>query len=838
MAPKIKDALPIGYRLRSFEVGAPLGQGGFGITYSATHSTLGHHVAIKEYLPMEVAARDDGAATVAPSDEDYAELYEKHLEGFIEEAVILARFRHPNIVRVQDVFRENNTAYMIMDFEEGDSLERVLRKGRMGTEESLLSVVHPMLDALEAMHATGFIHRDIKPDNIIVRPAGGPVLLDFGAARLAIGVATRPLTVLMTKDYGPYEQYDFGTGKQGPWTDLYALGATMYRAVTTRPPINAFNRNRALVAKQDDPLPPVAERAAPGFSKQFLDAIDAALVFKPEGRPQSVAEMRKLLPPPSQAGYSAALAASDDAAPQEAATAPPAGKRVLWAVGGLVGGAVAASAVWGGLVAGGVIGGGTDPAAEAALQAALGEAADAREEVEATKQRGAALDASAQKAQAAAESLRAKLSESEDQKTQISTELAALGARNEQLQGQMAGLQQKVTDTAKPPVVVVESESEKLAAKKKAAARLAQHDELIKKGEVALSQVRLSTPVGDNAYEFFKHAHVLMPASDKARAGLDSVVDRYLVLAAKAAKRRSSSACNKATEYVKLAAELVPTSSLLAGASGALGRCELEPAALAFKDAMSNGGNGPAMLALPLGRFGMGNVSGEGDPDELPVRDVTFKTPFAISVHEITFSQYDSFAQATNRPLPSDEGWGRNSRPVINVSFGDARAYAGWLSEQSGATYRLPSESEWEYAARGGTQSARFWGKDPNVACTYENVADQALKKAISKYRAEIHQCDDKHVYTAEVGTFMPNQFGLTDMLGNVLEWTTDCWRASYAGAPSDGAPVDASDCEQRSIRGGSWLLFPKAVRSANRLKFKQGEGNKQLGIRLVRELR
>ena len=149
----------------------------------------------------------------------------------------------------------------------------------------------------------------------------------------------------MTKDYGPYEQYDFGTGKQGPWTDLYAMGATLYRAVTTRPPINAFNRNRAIVAKQDDPLPPAAERAAPGFSKQFLDAIDAALVFKPQGRPENVDAWRKMLPP--MQGRPRAWATAATPAPETPASEAMSGRRGLWALGGLAGGAVAASVFWG-----------------------------------------------------------------------------------------------------------------------------------------------------------------------------------------------------------------------------------------------------------------------------------------------------------------------------------------------------------------------------------------------------------------------------------------------------------------------------------------------------------
>jgi formylglycine-generating enzyme required for sulfatase activity len=831
MAPKIKDALPPGFKLRSYEIGTPLGQGGFGITYQARHTILGHSVAIKEYLPMEVAARDDGATSIAPTDADYAELYQKHLQGFIDEAIILARFRHANIVRVQDVFEANNSAYIVMDFEEGDSLERMLRQGKMGTEDALLSIVHPMLDALESVHAAGFIHRDIKPDNIIVRPDGSPVILDFGAARLAIGVATRPLTVLMTKDYGPYEQFDWGTGKQGPWTDLYAMGATLYRATTGKPPVNAFNRNRARAAKKDDPLAPVAENAAPGFSNEFLSAIDAALAFMPEDRPQSIELWRKTLP--AWAGPNAG--GSDVESPSTSGSATPG--RWLQTGGGLAAGVVVASLVWGGLAAGGVVGGDdaelqrlsaeVDTAAAATASARV-EMATVVEQLLATKNE---RDQAVAERGALQQRLAAKAKADPAEVDALKAELAAAEAHVAEWRDKAGELAAKLLSQPKPetPVVVAQPP---IPAPVDPQVQT-EHDALLVKAEGAIRALRLSTPKGNNAVEFYQRALALIPRSEGALTGLEGVAERYIALGEREAKRKR---CRKSLNFVKRAAELVPTASVLSSAPTRIANCKISLNDLAFAEALAAGGSAPRMLAISTGSFEMGDLSGNGEKNERPVHQVNIGDAIAVSMGEVTFAQYDQFAQATQRTLPDDAGWGRANKPVVNVSWDDAVAYTQWLSDQTGARYRLPTEAEWEYAARAGTQTTRYWGDDPNQACEFANVADQALKAKFA-YERPIHECSDKHAQTSPIRAYKPNAFGLHDVLGNVWEWTGDCWNASYEGAPGDGGAWTGGDCSVRVIRGGSWMLFPKGVRVANRLKFKQAKGTKQVGFRVVREL-
>ena len=290
------NALPSGYKLHWYVIGTVIGKGGFGITYLALDTNLDQRVAIKEFLPVELATRSDNSH-VHPISEDHSDTYGWGLDRFVTEARTLARFRHPNVVRVMSVFEANSTAYMVMEYERGESFEKVLKAGKITSEAKLRSLVMPLLDGLKVVHEAGFIHRDIKPDNIYLRESGTPVLLDFGSARRAIGVATRTLTALVTPGYAPFEQYDTSTAgekKQGPWTDIYSLGATLYRAITGSGPPDAMGRVNAVMGGTDI-LKPASEAASGDYSPGFLAAIDWALEFLPENRPQSVDQWRVVL---------------------------------------------------------------------------------------------------------------------------------------------------------------------------------------------------------------------------------------------------------------------------------------------------------------------------------------------------------------------------------------------------------------------------------------------------------------------------------------------------------------------------------------------------------------
>ncbi|MET0855310.1 MAG: serine/threonine-protein kinase, partial [Telluria sp.] len=226
--------LAAGFQLFEYRIDSVLGQGGFGITYLATDIHLNAKVAIKEYLPAGFAQRS-GDKSVWPRWPDDAPMYQAGLDRFLVEARTLATFRHPNIVRVARFFEANRTAYMVLEYERGKSLKQWWPGRKRVREAELLGLLQPLLDGLAVVHAAGFLHRDIKPDNIYVRKDDGSlVLLDFGAARQAVGHAGA-LADVVTPGFAPPEQYD--NGAQGPWTDIYSLGATLYWMIAgTKPP--------------------------------------------------------------------------------------------------------------------------------------------------------------------------------------------------------------------------------------------------------------------------------------------------------------------------------------------------------------------------------------------------------------------------------------------------------------------------------------------------------------------------------------------------------------------------------------------------------------------------
>lgn len=291
---ELRNSLKANHRLHWYLVDRVLGQGGFGITYLAHDPNLDQYVAVKEYLPMELAVRD-GDNSVYPASEANGERYRWGLDRFISEARTLAKFKHPAIVRVLSVFEENNTAYMVMEYERGESFQQVIDRRRTLPEHELLQIVGPLLDGLEVIHASGFIHRDIKPANIYIRRDGSPVLLDFGSARQALGEQTKSLTSIVSPGYAPFEQYYSKSDKQGPWTDIYSLAATLYRAITGLMPMDAIDRSEAILKAEKDAFISAEVLGAGKYSPQFLRAIDNGLHFSEKKRPQTVNEWRQQL---------------------------------------------------------------------------------------------------------------------------------------------------------------------------------------------------------------------------------------------------------------------------------------------------------------------------------------------------------------------------------------------------------------------------------------------------------------------------------------------------------------------------------------------------------------
>ena len=599
-----KQALPAGFQLGAYHVVRVLGVGGFGVTYLCEHSGLGVQVAVKEYLPNEIAVRD--GTEVHPKSAGDREGFEWGLSRFLDEARTLARFEHPNVVRVRDCFEANNTAYIVMDYEDGEPLDALLRRHGTLTEAQLKRVVLPVADGLRQVHAAEFLHRDIKPSNIFVRRSDeSPVLLDFGSARQALGRRSRSVTAIASAGYSPPEQYE-SDGAQGAWTDIYALSALCYRAITGDAPIEATKRQSRLLRTQTDPLPKLAEVAAAGYSPAFLEAVDWGLDLIETERPQSLHEWLPML--------------------ERASTPSPAGSK----------------------------------------------------------------------------------------------------------------LKQKGSQPASSPPTHRTDEQEASRRGSKVVWLVAGFGLLLIIGLVwfAIWYRSADPKVGERFRD-----------------------------------------CAKCPEMI-----VVPAGSFLMGSRESEG----------------------------------GRAANEGRWDRSPV-----KWPFALGVYEVTVAEYSRFVAETGYSAPgscwrlfeegSAPGWrspgfDQNGRhPVVCVSWHDARAYAAWLSRETGKEYRLPSESEWEYAARAGTAMVRYWDEKSDY-CRYANGEDASMQERYTDLSGA--SCRDGYVYTAPVGSFVPNGWGLHDMLGNVMEWTGDCY--GVGGILVDGRTWEYANCSRAILRGGSWDARPR----------------------------
>ena len=294
-------ALPQGYRVQEYELVRVLGFGGFGVTYLGYDHNLDKPVAIKEFLPTDIAVRTD-RQSVAPQASTFREDFNWGLERFLDEARTLARFDHRNVIKVYRYFEAHGTAYIVMEYAEGETLADFLSRKGTVNEAELKRVLMPILDGLETVHGADFLHRDIKPSNIVIRDEdASPVLLDFGAARHAVSARSRSVTTIVTPGYAPIEQYS-SRGKQGPWTDIYALGAVCYKALTGENPVDSIDR------LTDDPLVSVVKQCADKVDNNFLKGIDWALNVKEVDRPQSITSWE---------------AAISTAVPKPAKTTPP-----------------------------------------------------------------------------------------------------------------------------------------------------------------------------------------------------------------------------------------------------------------------------------------------------------------------------------------------------------------------------------------------------------------------------------------------------------------------------------------------------------------------------------
>ncbi|MEM8750009.1 MAG: protein kinase [Pseudomonadota bacterium] len=282
-----RNCLQVGQSIHQYKILSQLGVGGFGITYLAFDEDLQREVAIKECFPRNFVSRE--GTTVVPTGSDQKQNYEWALGKFLDEATTLAKFKHPGIVQVLQIIKDaNNTAYMVLELIEGRSFDQWLKElGKPPSQKQLQSIAKPLLEALEVVHANNFTHRDIAPDNIYVRKNGKSVLLDFGAAKSALGKHSRTLNLVVKDGYSPPEQY-YAEGRTGAWTDIYAFAATLYRAITGKRPLDAMARLDAINNDEPDPLETLTSLAPEGYEQGFLHALDIGLSPQMKLRPKDI----------------------------------------------------------------------------------------------------------------------------------------------------------------------------------------------------------------------------------------------------------------------------------------------------------------------------------------------------------------------------------------------------------------------------------------------------------------------------------------------------------------------------------------------------------------------
>ena len=731
------NALPKGYRLREYELVRVLGFGGFGLTYLGFDHNLDKGVALKEYLPSDIAARSSGYS-VGPQASTFREDFEWGLRRFLDEARTLARFDHRQIVKVHQFFEAHGTAYIVMEYAEGETLsERLARQGTL-SEAELLAMVLPLLDGLDVVHRANVLHRDIKPGNIIIRDEdGSPVLLDFGSARQAIGAKSRSVTSVVTPGYAPIEQYST-RGEQGPWTDLYALGGVCYRALTGQVPEDATDR------MLDDRLVSVGALCGERVSAGVADAIDWALSVNKDDRPQSIGAWRGALlgsapvaaaiPTASEPVASAAEPSDSSARPSAApvASAAPVFGRVFWVVLGLC------------LALGvGVVG----------VDWGLGQIEQARQEQAAAKRQAAEAHERAAEA--------ARQAELERQRQAAAQALAAAQVAEAERQ---AALERERKAEAERQVAL-ERQRKAEAERQAAAQALAAAQTAEAERQVALERQR------------------------KAEAERQAVLER---------ERKAAAAARKRAAERQRKAGLGKTFSLPGGAL-------------------------MEFVWIPPGRFRMGSPSGEGgrDSDEGPLHEVELSRGFWLGKYEVAQGEWE--AVIGSRPWRGkDNIRSGSSRPAIYISWDDVQGFIEKLNDAAGSSvYRLPTEAEWEYACRAGTQTRWSFGDGEHRLTDY------------AWYGANAWDVNERYGHV--VGLKRANPWGLYDMHGNVWEWVQDWYGRDYYKRSPRVDPPGPTSGSVRVARGGAFNYYAQNVRSATRGYAGPVNRSAGVGVRLLR---
>lgn len=730
-----------------------INHGGMSTVYLAVQLSVGREVALKIMSPALNADPVFG-------------------RRFQREANIVGQLSHPNIVSIYDIGCHNNLNYIAMDYLPGGTVHERMRSG-MSTAD-VLQVIRQMALALDHVHSKGYVHGDIKPENILFREDGAAILTDFGVAKSLVAAARggEAKTIVGTPHYmSPEQSRAYAIDGR---SDLYSLGVVFYEMLVGAVPYRGEDAVAIAIKHLTAEIPTLPPQYA-----VYQQLVNRLLAKEPAARFQSGAELvtaidiieetlagfpnrRTLSTDPSDLNTGAlfkALLRTSIAAFQHKLrqfySALPGRRAALVSTGG-------ADEDWLDQV-------------------------DTLEEKRPTILSARVQDALQQHWPQRRRSVRLKIL--------LSTLLLVIVAVLV-IDGRVFNypLQELALSTA--PTVVEQGSSTSEPVDNSAAERATATQQ-----ELAPSLARLTV----KAYPEDARVRILN-IRERYRHAIELENGRYHIEVSRPGYSTLRRWIDLGRDDMQLEYKLTP----------------LHKPGDVFRDSLKIGGQGPDLVVIPSGQFVMGK---DGDASASPSRNVSIKQNFAVSKFEITFELYDHYAEANDVPLPSDRRWGRGQQPAINISWHEAMSFARWLSEQTGQRYRLPTEAEWEYVARAGSAEDYWWGSEaPGDKANCRRGCDSPYTGLLSSK-------------TAPAGSFSANPFGVHDTAGNVAEWVLDCYEEGYVGAASDGRARVNEHCERRSVRGGSASDSHRALYSFARKGMKPEERSSMIGVRLIREL-
>ncbi|MBY6189191.1 SUMF1/EgtB/PvdO family nonheme iron enzyme [Microbulbifer agarilyticus] len=800
-----------------YQILKKINQGGMSTVYLATQRSMGRQVALKVMSP------------VLNADPIFSERFQR-------EANIVGQLSHPNIVAIHDIGRYRSLNYIAMDYLPGGSVADALTKGAIEPLDAL-HITRQIAMALDHASNKGYVHRDLKPENILFREDGSAILTDFGVAR-AVARTTRMTNtgmVVGTPHYMSPEQAR-GAAVDGR-ADLYSLGVVFYEMLTSAVPFQAEEAVAIAIKHLTDPIPrlPARHTLYQGLIDRFLakdpeqrfqrgldvvDAIDQLLAALDGKSPAPTTKMNNtsvrvssllrallltLYGTLSDRIVAAWARFRDKPVHQQnpraeqqtimrirqvVEQAAPIKRRSKMFFGLL---AVSFTLVW---VLFSLFSNKFQWQTDSGL---VNEAVDITSQILLPENNGA------------------------PQAEQAAADLPSLSSDllpgNSTLQEPNARLAGPVLRDTPAPAAIAEATPNTTAANPDTAetGNIATAEEPNPAAAISNTNAAATPQEPEVAAPPPTYALKVSPTPGDARVRIMNIVPRYTPGISLEPGRYDVEVSKPGFSTVRRWVEIDSANVNLA--------VQLERkyfAGRSFQSPLKDGGRGPEMVVISPGAFTMGN---NARPFTSPEHKITIRRPYAIGAHEVTFNDYDRYAKASGRSLPGDQGWGRGTRPVINVSWVEAQRYAKWLSEQSGQKYRLASEAEWEFAARANSDTPYWWGQgSPRGKANCRRGCASEFNSLFS-------------ATSAPVGNYKANQFGLYDTAGNVGEWVQDCFLGDFTNHRSDARPVQLKNCDLRVVRGGSMREPLRNISSDYRTGLYERAHSKEVGFRLVMEL-